>query len=382
VRMRLVIAALAATVLGGCSASGSGTSVSVSGKSLTIYAAAPAGTTGTGADLLDAERLAFNQKSAEVTAFRLHLQTLSSAKPSDNARTAISDTSAIAYLGELQPGTSTATVGITNAEDLLQVSPADTAQGLTDPHTPGLSDVPDKYLESQKTYGRTFARVVPNTGAEARALAAELRTLGVHSLYVGSDGSDYAVALAAALRTAATGVSITPGPLDATRTGGASAVFAASDSIPAARKFFTDVATAHPGTTLLGPSALADPALLTGLPAGARLYVSAPGYLPRSAPAAAASFTRQFRSQFGHVPVPQAIFGYEAMSSVLDVLHQAGTSASSRGFVVHAFLTQRNRAASVIGPYSMDANGDTSLAPFVILRLRSGQLVPFAQQQG
>ena len=70
------------------------------------------------------------------------------------------------------------------------------------------------------------------------------------------------------------------------------------------------------------------------------------------------------------------------MSAVLDVLHQAGTSASSRGFVVHAFLTQHNRTASVIGPYSIDANGDTSIAPFVILRLRGGQLVPVAQQQG
>src|SRR5947209_8344562 len=168
-RTRVVLAALAATALGGCSATGSGSNVSVSGKTLTIYAAAPgAGTGQAAADVLSAEQLAYTQRSSEVTAFHLRLRTLNGAKPSDNARTAISDTGAIAYLGEVPPGHSVQTMGITNAEQLLQVSATDTADGLTNAHAPGLSDVPGKYLESEKTYGRTFARVVPNTAAEAR----------------------------------------------------------------------------------------------------------------------------------------------------------------------------------------------------------------------
>ena len=52
-------------------------------------------------------------------------------KLSDNARQAIGDSSSIAYLGELTPGASADTIGITNAEDLLQVSPTDTAVELT-----------------------------------------------------------------------------------------------------------------------------------------------------------------------------------------------------------------------------------------------------------
>ena len=75
------------------------------------------------------------------------------------------------------------------------------------------------------------------------------------------------------------------------------------------------------------------------------------------------------------------MFGYEAMSAVLDVLKQAGTSATSRAIVVHDFLTIHNRS-SALGTYSINANGDTSIAPFVIERLQGGQLVPFAQQQG
>jgi hypothetical protein len=38
----------------------------------------------------------------------------------------------------------------------------------------------------------------------------------------------------------------------------------------------------------------------------------------------------------------------------------------------------------VLGTYSINANGDTSLAPFVISRVKSGQLVPyrFVSEQG
>ena len=47
------------------------------------------------------------------------------------ARLAIIDSSTIAYLGEIAPGAPTQTVGITNALDVLQVSPTDNALELS-----------------------------------------------------------------------------------------------------------------------------------------------------------------------------------------------------------------------------------------------------------
>jgi branched-chain amino acid transport system substrate-binding protein len=58
------------------------------------------------------------------------------------------------------------------------------------------------------------------------------------------------------------------------------------------------------------------------------------------------------------------------------VLKEAGTSANDRGTVVKDFFAIRNRQ-SVLGTYSIDSNGDTSIAPFVFNRLSNGQLVPF-----
>jgi branched-chain amino acid transport system substrate-binding protein len=66
---------------------------------------------------------------------------------------------------------------------------------------------------------------------------------------------------------------------------------------------------------------------------------------------------------------------------VLAVLREAGSNAGNRSTVVHDFLSIKNRQ-SVLGTYSMNSNGDTSIAPFVFSRLQRGKLVPFAQVQG
>jgi branched-chain amino acid transport system substrate-binding protein len=86
---------------------------------------------------------------------------------------------------------------------------------------------------------------------------------------------------------------------------------------------------------------------------------------------------------YQHAPVPEAIFGYEAMASLIDVLKQAGGSANDRATVVRDFFAIKNRS-SVVGTYSINANGDTTLAPFVFNHLRAGKLVPFKflQPQG
>jgi branched-chain amino acid transport system substrate-binding protein len=91
-------------------------------------------------------------------------------------------------------------------------------------------------------------------------------------------------------------------------------------------------------------------------------------------------FVQPFVAAYHHQPAPQAIFGYEAMSALLSVLTKAGTSANDRQTVVHDFFAIRNRN-SVLGSYSINANGDTSIAPFVFSRIVRGKLVPFRSVQ-
>jgi branched-chain amino acid transport system substrate-binding protein len=356
-----------------------GSSVSVNGSMLTLYASAPPGAANTqaAADVLAAEQLRFNQSGTKLGKFTLRFLKLNGAKASDNARSAIEDTSSIAYLGELDPGLSADSLGITNAQDLLQVTPTDTAAALTQV-TSTVPNSPNRYYESLGSYGRTFARVVPNTSPEAKAQVQEMQAQHVSKLYVSSDGSQYGRAIAQAVRSDAPASSITIAP----SASGADAVFYGGVSEAAAAKVFNSAAAADAAVKLFGPSALDSPTFAARLsPAARHVYISSPGFMTKDLTATAKSeFLKPFEDAYHRVPSPQAIFGYEAMSAVLSVLQKAGTSATDRAIVVQDFFAIKNRD-SVLGTYSINAQGDTSLAAFVFSRPVNGKLVPFQSVQ-
>lgn len=377
-----VLTAIPAAV-GGCSAGSS--SVKVSGNNLTIYASVPhqefAADPETARDTFSAEQLALEQNGSQIGKFRVQFRSLTDNKVSNNARTAIGDKNAIAYLGELPPGASADSLGITNAQDLLQVAPTDTALELT-LTTSAVPGAPGNLYESLKTYGRTFARVVPNSSREAKAQVQEMQALSVRRLYVADDGSAYGSAIAQAVRQAAASAGITA----VSSQSGADAVFYGASNVAAAVRTFGSAVQANPRAKLFGPSALDNTTFAAGVAAGARnVYTSSPGFLPAELPAAGQKFIADFKAKYGHAPALRAIFGYEAMVAVLNVLKKAGSSANDRGTVVEDFFAYKNSGRpSVLPPYSINANGDTSLAGFVFSRLRAGKLVPFkfVQAQG
>ena len=372
-------------VIGGCTAASS--SQTVSGKTLSIYLSAPTSvaTNSTQQDILYAEELAFCQrfsinpcKGAQFRAtlgpFSVQLVPVVGAKLSDNARSAISDKSSIAYLGEVAPGSSADTIGITNAQDLLQVSPTDTAAALTQTGTP-IKDAPKKYYESLSTYGRTFARVAPTTTVEAQDLVRQMQATGVTQLYIASDGSDYG-------RTIAQEVMSVLGSIKPVQSAsGADAMLYAGGSESAATSALAQAVAANPKLKLFAPSALADPAFVSGLSPSAQknLVVSEPGFLASALNPDAKKFVSDFSREYGHAPETQAVFGYAAMNSLITVLSQAGTAANNRGSVVRRFLSLSN-LPSVVGPLTLNGRrfqGDSNITAFVFSRVKAGKLVPF-----
>ncbi|MGH2870542.1 MAG: hypothetical protein ACRDNK_23605 [Solirubrobacteraceae bacterium] len=372
----------AALMLTGCGSSttGGNSAVTVTGKALTIYASQPPGGAHSqpASDILNAERLAFSQSGGKVGSYAIRFKVLTGAKLSDNGRTAIEDQKAIAYLGELVPGTSQISVEIVNQQGLLEVSPADTAIYLTQP-IPPVSNTTNTFYPGHATYKQTFARVVPTSGQEAKAIAQELGAEHATSLYVADDGQRYGAALALEVRNAAK----TAGLTLATSASNAGAVFYGGSVANAsvATRFLDQSASANPNAKLFVPSGLYDSSFVSGLSAGAqsRLVVSSPGFLPKDLTGDGLAFASAFRTAYGHAPAPQAVFGYEAMRAVLAVLEQAGTAANNRAVVVADFRSLKRTSGSALGPYSI-SGGDPSIAPFVFARVRAGAgrgLVPF-----
>jgi branched-chain amino acid transport system substrate-binding protein len=384
------LSACAALAVAGCStnAKGGASTVTVSGNTLTVYASQPPGGSGgqEASDMLHAEQLALQHAGGKAGKYTVKLVQLDGHELSDNARKAIENQTSIAYLGELQPGTSQISVEITNQQGLLVISPADTATYLTQPLPPPVSTSPSSYYPSHSTYGETFARVVANSGAEAKAIVAEMQAENVSRVFISSDGSQYGATTAEQVAKAAKAAGLT---VVASASGADGVFYGASIVSPQARSAAThaldSAAAASPSAKLFAPSGLYDDSFVAGLSPGAaqRLTVSSPGFLPKSLTAAGRVFSAEFRSSFGHVPAPQAIFGYEAMSSLLYVLDQAGAHANDRATVVTDFRRLKNPPDSVIGPYTI-SGGDPNIAPLIFAHVRAGKLIPFkfVQQQG
>jgi branched-chain amino acid transport system substrate-binding protein len=372
-RFGLPAACLAAVALAGCSTNSSNnTAVVVKGNTLTIYATQPPGAaTAVDADVLDAEKLALRQAGSKSGKFTLDLKVLRNSTISANARTAISDNTAIAYLGEIQPGTSGTSVQITNQLGLLQISPTDTAVYLTQP-TAAVPGSPTHWYPDHGNFGLTFTRMVPNTSKEAHFAVAEMKTLGLTKLFVGSDSSSYGKSVALEVRQDApsAGLSIV------TATTGADAVFYAGAPGPAATKTIDAAAAASPAAKVFVPSAFYDDAWVAGLSAAAQkqLYVSSPGFMPSGYQGTGPAFVSAFRQAFGHRPQPQAVFGYAAMQALLAGLKKAGANADSRADVTVDVLGLKDQT-SALGTYSLNG-GDTNIAPFIFARPVAGKLVP------
>jgi branched-chain amino acid transport system substrate-binding protein len=366
------------------------TNSTVTGSTLTIYSSEPAGIAGTphAQDVLAAEKLALDQAGGQVGHFKIKLNVAHGDKTSDNARSAIEDTNTIAYLGELAPGSSADSIGITNGgHGLLEISPTDTAIALTQT-SPVVKDSPGVYYQSLKTNGRTFGRVVPASVHEATALVTAIKQLHVTKLYVTDDGGDYgkAIAFEVARDAGSQGVSVVKGPPVAAnvKSSGAGAVFVGASSEALAAKLFNDVAVGSPKAKLFGASALNDNSFASALSpsAQANTYISSPGFMPGDLTQAGRKFVTDFRAAYGHEPVPSAIFGYEAMSLVLDVLRRAGAGANNPSTVVSEFHNTKNRNSD-LGTYTISASGDTSLtpAPYVLSHFKAGKLVPYESLQ-
>lgn len=278
-----------------------------------------------------------------------------------NARRATEDSTAIAYLGDFESGATRVSEPITNQATLLQVSPASSAVDLTRPFV-GSTAVPD----SEQTAGRTFGRVIPADDVQGAAAAGWMGDLGAKRVRVITDGSPYSKSVSFAFTAAL-------GPGRVVKHGGDATFDARAGSTA-----HSGGATAVPGRRgpIVGTDALLPP-FSTGPPSPAMRFTSA-AQDPSQLPPPGQRFADAYRSHYGHAPGRYAAYGYEAMAVILDSIRRAGADGAQRRPVIDAFFHTADRR-SVLGTYSIDPLGDTTLNRLTGYRLRGGRPVPAAR---
>ena len=130
------------------------------------------------------------------------------------------------------------------------------------------------------------------------------------------------------------------------------------------------------GTAGLAESTYADPSQ-GGIPLSvdSRVVITSPALGLNEYPPSARAFDTAYTRRFGP-PQPDAIFGYEAMSLMLDGIKRAtddGTAPAVRSEVRRAIFATRDRH-SVLGTYSINRNGDTTLLRYGIWGIVEGHL--------
>jgi branched-chain amino acid transport system substrate-binding protein len=395
--LRPLVLLLLSAALAGCAGSGGGGGSSVSGDVLRIYSSQPL--TGRQADqavaIVRGERLALADAGGRVGKRRVELLALDDADRetgtwdpglvSANARKAAQDDKTIAYLGEMDTGASAVSIPILNETDILEVSPTDTVSGFTREKgaSPG---EPDKYYP---TRDRNFARLVPPDDVQAAALLTLMQDEKATRAFVVSDGKLYGQELGRQVVRGARkkGVDVVKArtvDLDDVDLGklasevaasGADAFVYSGDWQAKTAALFQAVAAAAPKIKLFGPGAVADDGFAAQLgPAGPRTFVTAPWLTLKSYPPEARKVAKLYEKRYGSPMPAQALYGYEAMSAVLAAIQRAGKDGNDRGDVIDEMLDTRGRS-SVLGTYSLDDNGDTSIKTYGSYRVRDGRLV-------
>src|ERR687893_921949 len=112
---------------------------------------------------------------------------------SANARRAAQDETTSMYIGEFNSGATAVSLPILNEAGVPQVSPANTAVGLTTDEPGADAGEPDKYYPTGE---RTYARIVPKDTIQGAALATLMKEDGCTTVQLLNDREVYGAGLA------------------------------------------------------------------------------------------------------------------------------------------------------------------------------------------
>jgi branched-chain amino acid transport system substrate-binding protein len=305
-----------------------------------------------------------------------------------NALKAAGDENTGVYIGEFNSGASAVSIPILNEAGVPQISPANTAVGLTSDEPGANPGEPDKYYPAGT---RTYTRIVPKDTIQGAALATLMKEDGCTKVFMTNDKEVYGAGLAKNIQSAseAQGLEIVANDaIDknapnyrslAGKAKGAGADCFVYSGITAnnAVQLYKDFSAALPDAKLYGPDGVAESGFADpkegGIPAdvAAKTKVTVATLSPDEYPPEGQEFFTEFSKKYGEDnPDPYAIYGYEAARLALDAISRSDGSKES---IIQALFDTKDRE-SVLGTYSIDENGDTTLTDYGVYTIDGGEL--------
>jgi len=304
-----------------------------------------------------------------------------SGKCATNARLFATNTSVMAVVGTFNSGCAKIEVPILNRAHpgpVLMVSPANTNVGLTKKWDPG---EPQKYYPTGK---RNYARVVATDDIQGPADAMYSQLKGYKKVFVLNDKQTYGFGVATTYKSAATKLGIKvvgfqgwdakassyEALANTIKASGAQAVFLGGIACNNGAKLMQDIKSVNPKIQLQMPDGFSDPNANGAVGNGA--FISVAGEPPSALTGFGATFVKSFGKSIGATPNPYAAYGAQAMLVALQaVAVRPGDRAAITRSVFGLHVSN-----GVLGTFTINAAGDTSLTPITIYKQSGKNLIP------
>ena len=300
-----------------------------------------------------------------------------------NARRALQDPDVVAYIGTFNSGAAKVSMPILNLGDLLMVSPANTAVGLTKPGL-GAPGEPEIYRPTGRL---NYVRVVPADDLQGPLAADWAKRRGVKTVSILDDNEVYGKGIADLFdeRCREIGIEVLGhDSIDAK----AQEFKSLMASIKAAKpdlvyfggttqskggQLAKDMASAGVGALLMVPDGCREQVFIDAAGAAnleGRCFVTFGGLPPEKLTGKGKTFVERYRAKYHETPEAYAVYGYEAACVAIEAIRVAGTK--DRRAISDAALAIRHFDGA-LGQWGFDVNGDTTMRTLTVSVVKNGR---------
>jgi branched-chain amino acid transport system substrate-binding protein len=338
-------------------------------------------------------RMAIDEAEGKVGPFRVEYLDLddstaaagqwTSEAEAANARRALQDPDVVAYIGTFNSGAAKVSMPILNLGDLLMVSPANTAVGLTKPGL-GSPGEPEVYRPTGRL---NYTRVVPADDLQGPLSADWAKKRGVKKVYILDDNEVYGKGLADLFdeRCREIGIEVLGhDSIDAkaqefkslmasVKAAGPDLVYFGGTTQSKGGQLAKDMTSAGVTALLMVPDGCREQVFIDSAGAAnleGRCFVTFGGLPPDKLTGKGGEFVERYKQKFGELPEAYAVYGYEAACVALQAIRAAGVK--DRRAITDAALAIKDFDGT-LGRWGFDENGDTTMQTLTVSVVKGGE---------
>jgi branched-chain amino acid transport system substrate-binding protein len=309
------------------------------------------------------------------------------AKCAENAQETAQNEEVVGWIGPFNSGCAAVEIPILNEAGLAMISPANTYIGLTKPG--GEPDEPDKYYPTGE---RNYTRVIVADDKQGAAGAALMEEEGLESVYILDDKETYGKGLADQFQRAAedAGIEVVGREgIDGSASNYRSLMNKIAEADPDAIYFGgiiennaaqlikdkVGAGMSNEDVAFIGPDGIfVDELLNQAGDAAEGIYVTFGGLPESELSEEGQEFVETYKQKYNEDIQPYTAYAYEAANVMLDAIERAyeeNGEVTREGVLEQVLATEDYEG--VLGNWSFDEDGDTTLTELSVQRVENGQ---------